>query len=44
MPHQARLKSSAIFPYLPEMRKTLSRLGIRMTQVEERLEPAVAMD
>ncbi|KAB0665091.1 UDP-3-O-(3-hydroxymyristoyl)glucosamine N-acyltransferase [Oryzomonas japonica] len=44
MPHQARLKSAAIFPYLPEMRKTLARLGSRMARVEERLEPAVAID
>ena len=37
--HQSRLKSAAVFPHLPEMRKTLSRLGNRMTKVEERLEP-----
>lgn len=35
--HQSRLKSAAVFPHLPEMRKTLSKLGNRMTQVEERL-------
>jgi len=36
--HQSRLKSAAVFPHLPEMRKTLSKLGSRMTLVEERLE------
>lgn len=36
--HQSRLKSAAVFPHLPEMRKTISRLGSRMTKVEERLE------
>ena len=36
--HQSRLKSAAVFPHLPEMRKTLSRLGTRMAKMEERLE------
>lgn len=39
IPHQSRLKSAAIFPHLPEMRKTLVRLGNRVTKVEEKLEP-----
>jgi len=38
MPHQARLRSAAVFPHLPEMRKSLARMGIRMTKVEEHLE------
>ena len=38
IPHQARLKSAAVFPHLPEMRKTLSRLKNRMTKVEEHLD------
>ena len=38
IPHQARLRSAAIFPHLPEMRKSLHRLGNRMTKVEEGLE------
>ncbi len=38
IPHQSRLKSAAVFPHLPEMRKTLSKLSSRMTLVEERLE------
>lgn len=37
IPHQARLKSAAVFPYLPEMRKTLSKMGVRMAKVEEHL-------
>jgi UDP-3-O-[3-hydroxymyristoyl] glucosamine N-acyltransferase len=39
IPHQARLRSAAVFPHLPEMRKTLARLGNRMAKVEEQLEP-----
>jgi len=39
IPHQTRLKAAAIFPLLPEMRKTLSRFGSRLAKVEERLEP-----
>ena len=35
IPHQARLRSAAIFPHLPEMRKTLNRLGVRVSKVEE---------
>ena len=38
IPHQARLKAAAVFPHLPEMRKTLSKLGNRMAKVEESLE------
>ena len=38
IPHQKRLKSAAVFPHLPEMRKTLNRLGVRMSKVEEKLE------
>jgi UDP-3-O-[3-hydroxymyristoyl] glucosamine N-acyltransferase len=40
MPHQARLKCAAVYPFLPEMRKTLTKLTKRMTEVEGRLEPA----
>ncbi len=40
IPHQARLRSAAIFPHLPEMRKSLNRLGVRMAKVEEGLEGA----
>ncbi len=39
IPHQARLKSAAVFPHLPEMRKTLTRMGTRLTRVEALLEP-----
>ena len=39
IPHKSRLKAAAIFPYLPEMRKSLARLDNRLTKVEaERLE------
>jgi len=38
IPHQSRLKSAAVFPHLPEMRKTLSKLKTRMTKMEESLE------
>jgi UDP-3-O-[3-hydroxymyristoyl] glucosamine N-acyltransferase len=38
IPHQARMKSAAVFPHLPEMRKSLARLGNRMSDVEEELE------
>jgi len=37
IPHHLRLKSAAVFPYLPEMRKLLARLGTRMTKVEEEM-------
>lgn len=37
MPHQARLRSAAVFPHLPEMKKLLVRLGARMAKVEEQL-------
>lgn len=40
MPHQARLKCAAVYPFLPEMRKTLSKLAGRMKKVEEHLEPS----
>lgn len=39
MPHQARLKCAATYPFLPEMRKTLTKLAGRMRKVEERLDP-----
>jgi UDP-3-O-[3-hydroxymyristoyl] glucosamine N-acyltransferase len=35
MPHRERLKCAAIYPTLPEMRKTISGLTKRMTKVEE---------
>ncbi len=38
IPHQARLRSAAIFPHLPEMRKTLQKLGVRVTKVEQGLD------
>jgi UDP-3-O-[3-hydroxymyristoyl] glucosamine N-acyltransferase len=38
IPHQTRLKAAAIFPHLPEMRKTLARLGSRLKKVEEQLD------
>ena len=40
--HQSRLKSAAVFPHLPEMRKTLAKLGGRMSKVEELLESVSA--
>jgi UDP-3-O-[3-hydroxymyristoyl] glucosamine N-acyltransferase len=39
IPHQARLRAAAVFPYLPEMRKNLARMGNRLTKVEEQLDP-----
>jgi UDP-3-O-[3-hydroxymyristoyl] glucosamine N-acyltransferase len=39
IPHQARLRAAAVFPHLPEMRKTLVKMGTRLDRVEERLEP-----
>jgi UDP-3-O-[3-hydroxymyristoyl] glucosamine N-acyltransferase len=39
IPHQLRLKAAAVFPHLPEMRKTLLRMENRLTRVEEQLEP-----
>lgn len=39
IPHQSRLKAAAVFPHLPEMRKSLIRMGNRLTKVEESLEP-----
>jgi len=38
IPHQSRLKSAAVFPHLPEMRKTLSKLKTSMIKMEEHLE------
>jgi UDP-3-O-[3-hydroxymyristoyl] glucosamine N-acyltransferase len=38
MPHRERLKCAAVYPSLPEMRKTISRLAGRMNKVEEHLE------
>jgi UDP-3-O-[3-hydroxymyristoyl] glucosamine N-acyltransferase len=40
IPHLARLKASAIFPQLPEMRKLLTRHEKRLAALEERLSPA----
>ena len=34
------LKCAAVYPFLPEMRKTLAKLASRMTKVEEHLEPS----
>jgi UDP-3-O-[3-hydroxymyristoyl] glucosamine N-acyltransferase len=34
IPHQMRLKSAAVFPYLPEMKKKLNRLEKRMVSLE----------
>ncbi|HEX5773688.1 MAG TPA: UDP-3-O-(3-hydroxymyristoyl)glucosamine N-acyltransferase, partial [Geomobilimonas sp.] len=39
IPHQTRLKAAAVFPHLPEMRKTLARMGTRLSKVEEQLGP-----
>jgi UDP-3-O-[3-hydroxymyristoyl] glucosamine N-acyltransferase len=38
IPHQSRLRSAAVFPHLPEMRKSLNSLGSRLAKVEEKLE------
>jgi UDP-3-O-[3-hydroxymyristoyl] glucosamine N-acyltransferase len=37
MPHQARLRSAAVFPHLPQMRKSLTKLGNQMAQLEEQM-------
>jgi len=37
IPHMSRLKSAAVFPHLPKMRKTLTKLETRMEKVEETL-------
>lgn len=37
IPHQTRMKSAAIFPRLPEMKKTMTKLDRRMAKVEEDL-------
>lgn len=37
--HQTRLKAAAVFPHLPEMRRTITRMGNRLAKVEEQLEP-----
>jgi UDP-3-O-[3-hydroxymyristoyl] glucosamine N-acyltransferase len=39
IPHHARLKSAALFPHLPEMRKKLIKLEKRMAMVEEQHVP-----
>lgn len=39
IPHKTRLKAAAIFPHLPEMRKSLISIGNRLTKVEDSLEP-----
>ena len=39
IPHLLRLRAAAVFPHLPEMRKTLARMGNRLARVEEQLEP-----
>jgi UDP-3-O-[3-hydroxymyristoyl] glucosamine N-acyltransferase len=39
IPHHARLKSAALFPHLPEMRKKLIKLEKRMAMVEEQQVP-----
>jgi UDP-3-O-[3-hydroxymyristoyl] glucosamine N-acyltransferase len=36
--HQKRLKAAAVFPHLPEMRKTLAKFGSRLAKAEEQLE------
>ncbi|KAF0218532.1 MAG: UDP-3-O-3-hydroxymyristoyl glucosamine [Geobacteraceae bacterium] len=38
IPHHARLKSAAVFPHLPEMRRSIARMGNRLTKIEEKLE------
>ncbi len=38
IPHKVRLKCAAVYPYLPEMRSTLTKLAKRMRKVEEQLE------
>jgi UDP-3-O-[3-hydroxymyristoyl] glucosamine N-acyltransferase len=40
IPHQTRLKAAAVFPHLPEMRKTVNRLGNRLAKVEDELAAA----
>lgn len=40
MPHKARLRSAAVFPHLPEMRKSLAKMGIRMARIEKHLDAA----
>jgi len=40
MSHKARLRSVAVFPHLPQMRKSLARVEIRMAKVEDHLESA----
>jgi UDP-3-O-[3-hydroxymyristoyl] glucosamine N-acyltransferase len=42
MPHKARLRCAAVYPFLPEMRKTLTRLSNRMRKADENLGPAAA--
>lgn len=38
MPHKDRLKCAAVYPFLPEMRKTLTRLNSRMGAVEAKID------
>lgn len=40
MPHKTRLKCAAVYPHLPEMRKTLIKLSRSMSKFEKNLEPA----
>ena len=37
MPHKARLKCAAVYPFLPEMRKNISKLASQMRKVDEHL-------
>jgi UDP-3-O-[3-hydroxymyristoyl] glucosamine N-acyltransferase len=39
IPHKTRLKAAAVFSHLPEMRKSITRMGNRLTKVEEGLNP-----
>jgi UDP-3-O-[3-hydroxymyristoyl] glucosamine N-acyltransferase len=35
IPHKTRLKAAAVFSHLPEMRRSIARMGNRLTKVEE---------
>ena len=37
IPHQARLRAAAVFPHLPEMRKSMNRMEQRLVKVEGEL-------
>jgi UDP-3-O-[3-hydroxymyristoyl] glucosamine N-acyltransferase len=39
IPHKTRLKAAAVFSHLPEMRKSIIRMGNRLTKVEEGINP-----